>query len=189
MALANVLVPLGTFIVNTFVGYWNGLTTVFNILKTGVNDVYNALYWLWNNILVPIGTFLQGTFTGIINGVMKVLQPIIDGINTVVGIGKTVGGTIGNALHAIGLAEGGIVTQPTLAVVGEAGPEAIVPLSGRDSSVGAVTYNISIPISIEGSVDQRTLAVLKQELRNVVIEATSQGAPVSQRRIRSGSTF
>jgi hypothetical protein len=31
---------------------------------------------------------------------------------------------------AVGLATGGIVTRPTLAVIGEAGPEAVVPLKG-----------------------------------------------------------
>jgi len=32
------------------------------------------------------------------------------------------------------LAEGGIVTRPTLAMIGEAGPEAVVPLSKAQSS-------------------------------------------------------
>jgi TP901 family phage tail tape measure protein len=40
-------------------------------------------------------------------------------------------------------AKGGIVTGPTLALIGEAGPEAVVPLSGPNSPMGA-TYNISI---------------------------------------------
>ena len=44
------------------------------------------------------------------------------------------GGVIGNALSFIGLAEGGIVHKPTLAVVGEAGPEAVVPLKHFGSS-------------------------------------------------------
>src|SRR5690606_2467639 len=38
------------------------------------------------------------------------------------------------------LASGGIVTRPTLALVGEAGPEAVVPLDGR----GFGTVNITI---------------------------------------------
>jgi hypothetical protein len=39
-------------------------------------------------------------------------------------------GVVGGALHAIGLQTGGIVTSPTLALIGENGPEAVVPLSG-----------------------------------------------------------
>jgi hypothetical protein len=41
------------------------------------------------------------------------------------------------------MAAGGIVTQPTLALIGEAGPEAVVPLSGRNSGMGNV-YNINV---------------------------------------------
>ena len=38
----------------------------------------------------------------------------------------------------LGMAEGGIVTKPTLALIGEAGPEAVVPLSGSGGGVGGV---------------------------------------------------
>jgi hypothetical protein len=41
------------------------------------------------------------------------------------------------------LAAGGIVTKPTLALIGEAGPEAVVPLSGRNSGMGN-TYNLTV---------------------------------------------
>jgi hypothetical protein len=41
------------------------------------------------------------------------------------------------------MAAGGIVTGPTLALIGEAGPEAVVPLSGRNSGMGN-TYNINV---------------------------------------------
>lgn len=41
------------------------------------------------------------------------------------------------------LAEGGIVNKPTLALIGEAGPEAVVPLSKMGGSKGN-TYNITV---------------------------------------------
>jgi hypothetical protein len=41
------------------------------------------------------------------------------------------------------MAAGGIVTRPTIAMIGEAGPEAVVPLSGRNSGMGN-TYNINV---------------------------------------------
>jgi hypothetical protein len=40
-------------------------------------------------------------------------------------------------------AKGGIVTGPTLALIGEAGPEAVVPLTGKNSPMGK-NYNITI---------------------------------------------
>jgi hypothetical protein len=40
-------------------------------------------------------------------------------------------------------AKGGIVTGPTLALIGEAGPEAVVPLSGRNAGMGN-TFNVTV---------------------------------------------
>ncbi len=40
-------------------------------------------------------------------------------------------------------AKGGIVTGPTLALIGEAGPEAVVPLSGRNAGMGN-TINLTV---------------------------------------------
>jgi hypothetical protein len=41
------------------------------------------------------------------------------------------------------MAAGGIVSKPTLALIGESGPEAVVPLSGRNAGMGNV-YNINV---------------------------------------------
>jgi hypothetical protein len=41
------------------------------------------------------------------------------------------------------LAKGGIVTRPTLALVGEAGPEAVIPLSRAGGMGGGVTINVA----------------------------------------------
>jgi len=41
------------------------------------------------------------------------------------------------------MANGGIVNKPTLALIGEAGPEAVVPLSGRNANMGN-TINITV---------------------------------------------
>jgi hypothetical protein len=41
------------------------------------------------------------------------------------------------------MAKGGIVTGPTLALIGEAGPEAVVPLSGRNAGMGN-TFNVTV---------------------------------------------
>jgi hypothetical protein len=38
------------------------------------------------------------------------------------------------------LADGGIVTGPTLAMIGEKGPEAVIPLTGRNAGSGGTTY-------------------------------------------------
>ena len=59
------------------------------------------------------------------------------------------------------LAKGGIVMGPTNALIGEAGPEAVVPLSGANSARGALgaTYNITINAGVgtDGAVVGRQI--------------------------------
>lgn len=62
----------------------------------------------------------------------KAANPVLGGIKGLAGL-----------FNAIpGLADGGIVTGPTLAVIGEAGPEAVVPLD-RAGGMGGVTINVN----------------------------------------------
>jgi hypothetical protein len=50
-------------------------------------------------------------------------------------------------------AKGGIVTGPTLALIGEAGPEAVVPLSGRNAGgLGSqITINVNAGMGADGA--------------------------------------
>jgi hypothetical protein len=49
------------------------------------------------------------------------------------------------------LADGGIVNRPTLALIGEAGPEAVVPL-GRGGMMGGITINVAGSVISEGDL-------------------------------------
>lgn len=56
------------------------------------------------------------------------------------------------------LATGGIVTKPTLAIIGEAGPEAVVPLSrGRRYGIDPVDRG-GITINVSGALDPESVA-------------------------------
>jgi hypothetical protein len=56
------------------------------------------------------------------------------------------------------LAKGGIVTRPTIAMIGEAGPEAVIPLSraGRPANIGAGTAGGTIMVQVDVNVDPIT---------------------------------
>jgi SLT domain-containing protein len=41
------------------------------------------------------------------------------------------------------MATGGIVTSPTFALIGEAGPEAVIPLSKMGGMGGGITVNVN----------------------------------------------
>ncbi|MBC7193865.1 tape measure protein [Marinobacter sp.] len=126
-----------------------------------VNPIKRAWSWLenaWNNISGylsntwgKIKSTAQGVWDGIcgaikgaINGIIKAINLLIQGLNRihitvpdwvskVPGFAWLGGKSFGFDIKEIPtLAAGGIVTRPTLAAIGEAGPEAVVPLS-RDN--------------------------------------------------------
>jgi TP901 family phage tail tape measure protein len=68
------------------------------------------------------------------------------------------------------LAAGGIVTRPTLALIGEAGPEAVVPLR-RGAAMGGTHYHLHLDGPVVGNgrtVGRDLLAVLEDAIANNV---------------------
>ena len=87
-----------------------GLKGIGNDIEGPFRDAFNFIATMWDD---TIGKMFHGQFIGAL------------------GIGFNMPN-----LQIPHFAQGGIVTQPTLALIGEAGPEAIVPLSGRGGSSG-----------------------------------------------------
>jgi hypothetical protein len=59
------------------------------------------------------------------------------------------------------LAAGGIVTSPTLAMIGEAGPEAVIPLSKMGGMGGGITVNVNGGISTSQEISQAIVKALQ----------------------------
>ncbi len=73
---------------------------------------------------------------------------------------------LGGVIGIPGLAHGGIVTSPTLAMVGENGPEAVVPLN----QMGGLTINFNEPVFMEkeesiNKLADRIYRVIKRDQR------------------------
>jgi hypothetical protein len=59
------------------------------------------------------------------------------------------------------MADGGIVTGPTLAIIGEAGPEAVIPLSQMGNMGGGVTINVTGGLSTSAEIGQSVVNALR----------------------------
>ena len=61
-------------------------------------------------------------------------------------------------------AKGGIVTGPTLALIGEAGPEAVVPLSGRNAGMGnTINLTVNAGMGADGaSIGREIVDIIKR---------------------------
>jgi TP901 family phage tail tape measure protein len=71
------------------------------------------------------------------------------------------------------LADGGIVSRPTLALIGEAGPEAVIPLD-RAGSMGTTNIQIVMPAGADG--DDVVRALQDYQRRRGSIPITASGA-------------
>ena len=77
-------------------------------------------------------------------------EKMLDGGSTAGNVVKTIDYKFGYAgLSGVAMASGGIVTSPTMALIGESGPEAVIPL-GSGGGLGN-TYNISVDAGIAGN--------------------------------------
>jgi hypothetical protein len=117
-AFRNIVDTVGRFIKTGFLIYFEIIKTEVQILYTVFKTVFNGIARLWNNTI----------------GKIKITIPDIPGLP---GRGKTFG--VPNIPY---LANGGIVTSPTLAMIGEKGPEAVVPLSKMGNMGGGIQVTV-----------------------------------------------
>jgi phage-related minor tail protein len=63
------------------------------------------------------------------------------------------------------MAEGGIVSSPTLALIGEAGPEAVVPLD-RMNNGGGITINVTGGLATSAEIGESVVNALRAYSRS-----------------------
>lgn len=125
----------------TWENMWNGIITFFETTKTNLQTATQKLtadmLARWEKFkggIIEIWRAITGAIKGFVNNQLQFVNKLIDALNSIqVEIPEWVPGIGGNKYginlpHVPYLAEGGIVTRPTLAMIGEAGPEAVVPL-------------------------------------------------------------
>ena len=83
-------------------------------------------------------------------------------------------GINGNKGDLIALASGGIVTSPTMALIGEAGPEAVIPLSRGGGLGGGITITINNAGSVIAEGD------LVSSIRNALLQAQNNGQVITK---------
>ena len=119
-ALAKLGVQLGMGLINALVGALKGLGSLgLDIGKSFANGI---IEFINREVIDSINNLLQFT-----------IDPP--------GPGPTLSINPPDLPHIPRLGNGGIVSRPTLAVIGEAGPEAVVPLSGRNAGMGMGATN------------------------------------------------
>jgi hypothetical protein len=174
-------------IVNGLTLAWNALLaanpiTIVILAVVAFIAILTALYFKFDGVRKIVDTVFQAIKKGVsasldflgdyVQGVLNIYKNIFNTIarlwnNT---IGKLsfefpswvpgLGGKGFSVPQIPMLAEGGIVRSATLAVVGEAGPEAVVPLD-RGSGFGNVTVNVTGGLATSAEIGQAVINAIR----------------------------
>lgn len=133
---------------------WDGVADAIDDFKDKMDDVKEFIRNLPMNLWEHVKGFWQGVFDFFKDPVGK-LSSAFEKLGTFIveGFSKITSGASDwlDSLNPHWFATGGIVTGPTLGIVGEAGPEAVVPLD-RANGIGT-TYVININGDVYGVQD------------------------------------
>jgi hypothetical protein len=175
----------GQMIVNGIVAVFNAILlanpiTLVILAIVAFIAILAALYFKFEVVRKVVDTVFQGMLAGgkaVFDGLKTYFTGLYNIFKTLFnGIAKLWNNTVGKLSFKIPswvpllggngfsvpnipmLADGGIVTNPTLAMIGERGPEAVIPLSGRNSGMGG-NYTINITGGLGSSAEIGTAVV------------------------------
>lgn len=117
---------------------WDAVKNAFSSIGSFFSGIWDTVKRIFVKAGQMVGDAVGGAFKGAVNAVLGTIENVINGfigmINGVIGVINWGLGAFGVSLGEIGyvnlprLARGGIVDSPTVAMIGEAGKEVVMPL-------------------------------------------------------------
>ena len=151
-----IAVGIGALIAVVGVAY-----TKFEGFRNIVDAVFGGIKWWINNVTIPAFQGLLAVFKGIFNGIATIWNNTIGKLSfKIPSWVPGIGGAGFDVPNIPMLADGGIVNSPTLAMIGEAGPEAVVPLD----RMGQMGGN-NITIHVNGGDPNAVVSALRTYMR------------------------
>ena len=129
----------------------------FEPFRKIVDDVFGRMKWWINNITIPAVKALLAVFKTVFNGIASAWNNTVGKISFK--LPKWIPGLGGKGFDMPDipmLANGGIVDKPggMLAMIGERGPEAVIPLTGPNAGAGLGGMNITVNAGLVSTPDQ-----------------------------------
>ena len=118
---------------------------IVGVVDTIWDDVYSTVTG-WIDAIVEFVKELPGRILEIIQEIPSMVGNVIKDIPVIGDAVGAVGGVVGGVKGFLGLEHGGIVDQPTLAMLGESGPEAVIPLPNAGMVGNGTTIIVEGPI-------------------------------------------
>nr|DAS14322.1 MAG TPA: minor tail protein [Caudoviricetes sp.] len=133
--VTNALANVATWFGSIFSSAYNAVVNAFSSIGSFFSGVWSTVKNIFVNAGQAVGSAVGGAFRSAVNAVLGTIENVVNGfvgmINGVIGMINKIPGV---SLGSIGyvslprLARGGIVDSPTVAMIGEAGKEVVMPL-------------------------------------------------------------
>ena len=142
---------------------WNGIKSVFSTVASFFQTIFTNAWTAVKNVFSTGGKIFDGIKDGIVNGFKTIVNAIIRGINKVVSVPfNAINGVLNGIrsvqildfkpfdwIHTINvpqiplLAKGGVVDGATIAMIGEQGREAVVPLENNTGWIDKLAQDLA----------------------------------------------
>ena len=136
--IKNVFSSVGTWFSNIFKKAWEGIKNAFSAVGTFFTGIWDKIKSIFSKVGSAIADAVSGAFKNAVNWVLEKAIGIINGFISAINLAISVINAIPGVnikkldkLQVPQLARGGIVDSATLAVIGERGKEAVVPLENN----------------------------------------------------------
>jgi phage-related protein len=156
-----IVIGIGALIAGLAIAY-----TKFEGFRKVVDNVFGAIKWYVHNVTIPAVNLLVDVFKKVFNGIAMVWNNTIGKFSfTVPSWVPAIGGKGFSMPDIPMLANGGIVTGPTLAMIGEGrGPEAVIPLDRMgEFGMGGGT---NVTINVNGGDPNAVVDALRRYMRS-----------------------
>jgi hypothetical protein len=169
--IATVLEAIGEPLLNLFSGLWEGITNIFGPIVSWFGNLFSkawasikdkfkswGAFWsnLWNiiknkfstigsNVGEAISSTVKSGINRLIGWFERTINKIIEKINIAIEMINKVPGLNIRYVDYVNfrrMETGGIVTRPTAAIVGDNGPEAVIPLKNNREWIRSVAAEL-----------------------------------------------
>ena len=176
--IVDVFSPIANFFGDIFSRAWTGIKNAFSSVASFFQGIWDTITGIFGKVGEVIGNAIGGAFKTVVNGVINivsgVVNTVIDLINGAINLINELPGVSISKIGRLSLpkmAKGGVVNGATVAMIGEAGAEAVVPLennTGWTEKVASLLNN-----SIGGgkpTVIENTIELNGTELGRAMVE-------------------
>lgn len=172
----NVFSGVGDFFGDKFGDAWKRITRIFSNVGNFFSGIWDKIKNTFSDIGTKIGDSISGAVKKGINGLIGGAEKIINGffkmINGAIGMINKIPGVNITKIKMVEftrLAKGGVVDEPTPAIFGEDGAEAVVPLENNTGWLNKIAAKLhEFSLEFKGGIDN-SISVRSIELQQMQV--------------------